>query len=217
MNKVYVYVLDTMADWELGYIISELNSGQFFKSNSKKFEIKTFSLTKKSIKTMGGLTVLPDITINDITIDEFDVLLLPGAYTWNNLIHKPVIDITKKFIEKGNLVGTICGATAALADEKLLDDIPHTSNSLEFLKQFSPNYNGEKNFLKDNAVLFKNIITANAAGSLLFAYLILKHLNVFSEDTLKEWYNYFNTGDFSYFYNLLKTLPENKDNSNLQK
>ena len=31
MLKVYVYVLDTMADWELGHVISELNSGRFFK------------------------------------------------------------------------------------------------------------------------------------------------------------------------------------------
>jgi hypothetical protein len=30
MFTIYVYVLDTLADWELGYVISELNFGQFF-------------------------------------------------------------------------------------------------------------------------------------------------------------------------------------------
>lgn len=28
MFTIYVYVLDTLADWELGYVISELNSGK---------------------------------------------------------------------------------------------------------------------------------------------------------------------------------------------
>ena len=31
MFTVYVYALDTLADWELGYVIAELNSGRFFK------------------------------------------------------------------------------------------------------------------------------------------------------------------------------------------
>mgnify|MGYP000140456682 CR=1 FL=1 len=30
MVTVYVYILDTLADWELGHVISELNSGRFF-------------------------------------------------------------------------------------------------------------------------------------------------------------------------------------------
>ena len=30
MFTVYIYVLDTLADWELGYVTAELNSGRFF-------------------------------------------------------------------------------------------------------------------------------------------------------------------------------------------
>ena len=32
MVEIYVYVLDTLADWELGYVTSELNSGRFFRN-----------------------------------------------------------------------------------------------------------------------------------------------------------------------------------------
>jgi hypothetical protein len=28
---VYLYVLDTLADWEPGYVISELNTGRYFR------------------------------------------------------------------------------------------------------------------------------------------------------------------------------------------
>lgn len=30
MFTIYVYVLDTFADWELDHVTSELNSGRFF-------------------------------------------------------------------------------------------------------------------------------------------------------------------------------------------
>lgn len=34
MFTVYIYVLDTLADWELGYVTAELNSGRFFKKDA---------------------------------------------------------------------------------------------------------------------------------------------------------------------------------------
>lgn len=31
MKTIYIYVLDTLADWELGYVTAELNSRRFLK------------------------------------------------------------------------------------------------------------------------------------------------------------------------------------------
>lgn len=36
MYTIYAYVLDTLADWEMGHVISELNSGRFFKKDSQR-------------------------------------------------------------------------------------------------------------------------------------------------------------------------------------
>lgn len=36
MFTVYIYTLDTLADWELGYITAELNSKRFFKKGHRK-------------------------------------------------------------------------------------------------------------------------------------------------------------------------------------
>ena len=33
MMTVYVYVMDTLADWELGHVTAELHSGRFFKAD----------------------------------------------------------------------------------------------------------------------------------------------------------------------------------------
>ena len=58
MFTIYVYVLDTLADWELGYVTSELNSGRFFKKGAPRVSLKTVSDSKEPIKTMGGLTIM---------------------------------------------------------------------------------------------------------------------------------------------------------------
>ncbi len=86
MFTVYVYTLDTLADWELGYVTAELNSKRFFKKDAPGIAVKMVGISKEPIKTMGGLTILPDCTINDVAVDEKSVLLLPGANTWDVVI-----------------------------------------------------------------------------------------------------------------------------------
>lgn len=91
MSTIYVYVLDTLADWELGHVTSELNSGRFFKQGAQRVSLKTVSYSKEPIITMGGLTILPNCSIDDMAVDESSMLLLPGADTWNDPKHAPVI------------------------------------------------------------------------------------------------------------------------------
>ena len=46
MFTIYVYVLDTLADWELGHVISELNSGRFFKKDAQRISLKQSALRR---------------------------------------------------------------------------------------------------------------------------------------------------------------------------
>ncbi len=46
MFTIYVYVLDTLADWELGHVISELNSGRFFKKMRSVYRSKRWALLR---------------------------------------------------------------------------------------------------------------------------------------------------------------------------
>lgn len=70
MITMYVYVLDTLADWELGYVTSELNSGRFFKKDAQRISLKTVSHSNEPIRTMGGLTIVPDCLIDDMVVSE---------------------------------------------------------------------------------------------------------------------------------------------------
>ncbi len=80
---IYIYILDSLADWEIGYAIAELNSGRFFKKNAKQISLKTVSHSKTPIITMGGMTIVPDCSIDDIIVSQATMLLLPGADTWD--------------------------------------------------------------------------------------------------------------------------------------
>lgn len=54
MFTIFVYVLDTMADWELGYVISELNSVDFSKRASNVYRSKRLViLGSQSIQWAG--------------------------------------------------------------------------------------------------------------------------------------------------------------------
>ncbi|MEG1418892.1 MAG: glutamine amidotransferase, partial [Oscillospiraceae bacterium] len=74
MITIYVYVMDTLADWELGHVTSELNSRRFFKKDAPVVSIQTVGASKEPIRTMGGLTILPDCVIADIVVKEANVL-----------------------------------------------------------------------------------------------------------------------------------------------
>ena len=211
MSTVYVYVLETLADWELGYVTSELHSGRFFKKDAERVSLKTVSYSKEPIHTMGGLTVIPDCLIDDVVVSETSVLLLPGADTWNDPKHGAIIKKASEFLSLGATVGAICGATTALANFGLLDNRRHTSNGQGFLEMFSSTYKGQSFYIDEPSVADNNLITANPTGSLLWAKQIIERLGVFQSDTLEFWYEYFSTGKAESFFALMQTLPSNNE------
>jgi putative intracellular protease/amidase len=203
----YYYVLDTLSDWEAGHVIAELNSGQYFREKGAKIPVKTVSSSKMRILTKGGVQIVPDGVVAEITPETTAVLILPGANTWNNPQHQPVLSKAAELLATGGTVAAICGATAALAEAGLLDHRPHTSNGLEYLKMVAPHYRGAAHFREAKAVADGSLITASAAGSVEFARLILERLRVCSPEALAAWENYFQTGEAKYFSELMQSLP----------
>ena len=207
MFHIYVYALDTLADWELGHVTPELYSGRFFKENAPQITFQTVGLSKAPIRTMGGLAVTPDRLIADMVVRKDSVLILPGATTWSDPKHGAILEKARELLAIGGTVCAICGATAALAGLGLLDYRPHTSNGPGFLDMFAPGYGGQAFYVDEPSVADHNLITASCTGGLLWAKQIIAHLGVFGADTLEAWYQYFSTGKHEHFYALMQTLP----------
>lgn len=210
MFTVYVYVLDTLADWEPGHVTSELNSGRFFKKDAPEVRLKTVGASMTPVTTMGGLRLVPDCVIDDIAVDRESVLLLPGANTWSEPGQAAILAKARELLAAGATVGAICGATAALAGVGLLDQRPHTSNGPGFLEAFVPGYRGSAFYVDRPSVADGELITASGTGGLLWAKQIIQRLGVFAPETLEAWYAYFSTGTPDSFYALMQTLPSSE-------
>lgn len=205
-NIVYLYVFDTMADWEIGYLIAEINSGRYYKNGVKPIKVVTVGLTRTPITTMGGLKILPEIELNECNVEDVAALILPGGNTWTEAIHAPIIRMAEKYLEKGIVVGAICGATMGLAMGGVLDQRAHTSNDLGYLKLVCPNYKGEMYYKQEGAVTDGSLITASGIAPLEFTLHILKILDVFLPQTLDTWYNLYKTQEPKYFFELMNSI-----------
>lgn len=205
-NTVYLYVFDTMADWEIGYLTAELNSGRYYKKGLTPSKVVTVGIDKTPVTTMGGLKILPDIKLDECSIESTDTLILPGGETWTEAIHQPILHIVEKCLKEGTLVAAICGATMGLAQSGLLNSRQHTSNDLEYLKMVCPAYKGEEHYKMESVVTDGNLITASGIAPLEFTVHVIEALGVYSAKTLDAWYGLYKTHESKYFYELMESV-----------
>jgi putative intracellular protease/amidase len=202
--NIFLYVLDTLADWEISLLMAEINSGRYLRKDIEKPKIVKVGNSLTPIKTMGGIEIVPDIDVDSINFNNGDLIVLPGADTWQNEQNQKIIDKIK-----GNddiIVAGICGATIALADNGLLDNKRHTSNDIEVLKMFSKKYKGENLYENKCAVVDGNLITATGLAPLEFTFEVIKKINVMESNTLNAWHNLYKTKEPKYFFELMKSL-----------
>lgn len=201
----YIYLLEGLADWEIGHITAEINSKRFLSKN-KNIILKFVSKDLKPIQTMGGAIFKPDRELSRVKFKIGDMLLLPGSDSWDNVHDESLINIVKN-LDKGEItISAICGAINFLANIGILNDRKHTGNDLNYLKMVCPNYAGSSLFLNQSVVVSEKLITASGLAPLDFSYEILKKLDLMKDDTLEAWYNLYNLKDPEYFFPLMNSL-----------
>jgi putative intracellular protease/amidase len=205
-KTIFLYVLDTLADWEPGHVVAELRSGRYLKDPSLRYSVVLCGSTLNPITTMGGLHLTPEVLIGDIKPVSGDVLVLPGADTWLDTAQAPALMAAGRLLDGGIPVAAICGATLGLANAGLLDNRPHTSNDPAALKMFCPNYLGENYYVNEPAVTDRNLITAGGLAPVEFAYHVFRKLDVMTPATLEAWHGLFTTRQPEYFYALMGSL-----------
>lgn len=190
MKKQILFVLvDQFADWEGAYLSSAL-----YMLGQDQFDVKTVSLTKDTLTSIGGFHVVPDYSIDSIPSD-YEALILIGGMTWRNKKTEELKFLVTKCLENRKILGGICDASAFLGTTGALNDVKHTSNDLNDMKQWAGNaYTGDDNYLLQQAVRDKNIITANGTAALEFAKEVLLALQAAPEDKIMEWYNFHKLG-----------------------
>jgi putative intracellular protease/amidase len=203
-QNVYLFVLDTLADWEPGLTIAHLNEPA--PGMPSKYRVRSVGLSRDPVVTKGGLRILPELTVDELSPANSALLLLPGADIWAEPKTDPALDQARKFVKAGVPVAAICGGTLALARAGLLDDRRHTSNAPEFLA--STGYAGASHYLNQPVVEDDGVITAPATASLELAKHLLEKLQVFSPPALEAWYALHRTGKPEHYFAFVEALKK---------
>lgn len=199
-GTVHLAVYDTLADWEPGYAVAHLNRPLWHRTPGR-FTVRTVGPTTAPVTTAGGLRVLPDLALADLTPADSAMLILPGNDLWSTDAFVPFAAAARRFLDAGVPVAAICGSTGGLALAGLLDDRQHTSNAAEFLLGLG--YAGAHLYRDEPAVTDRNLITASATAPVEFARAILARLEVFEPHVLDSWYKLYGRRDPAGFHELM--------------
>ncbi|GLY53730.1 DJ-1/PfpI family protein [Lentzea sp. NBRC 102530] len=185
-QTVYLALTDRLADWEYGHVAAQVNI-QHFQQQPGRYEIRTVGLSLDPIRTVGGVRMLPDVTLADVSVEDAAMLVLPGGDGWEDTsVAAAFGELARRFRAAGKPVAAICGATVALAGAGLLDDVAHTSNFVGALGS----YGGASMYRDERVVRDQGVITAGGASSLEFAREVLAELETFAPRTLQAWYEW---------------------------
>ena len=155
--------------------------------------VYTISETGSTIKTINGLQVLPDFSIDNSP--QPDILIIPGGNGTRQLVNNvSIIQWIKNSDEKSEIVFSVCSGARLLAKAGLLDGKEFTTHHLvyEDVAQLAPSakLKKEKRFTDNGKVMTAGGITAGIDLSL---YIVEK---LFGQSTAKKVQVYMEYGDW---------------------
>ncbi|MFH8438342.1 DJ-1/PfpI family protein [Streptomyces sp. NPDC085942] len=193
-RTVHLAVYDAFADWETGYTTAHLAQNGY--------TVRTVGLTPEPVTTMGGLRVQPDLTLDELRPQDSALLILTGATGWDTGdTLAPFARTARAFLDAGTPVAAICGATAGLAREGLLDDRTHTSAVSFYLA--ATGYAGGERYVDVDAVTDAGagtggrLVTAGPTEPVALAREVFALLGVYGPEKLDAWYRLFHDSDAS--------------------
>lgn len=191
MNRiVHTAVYDDLADWEVGHLLAELRTGRF---TGQPYEVRTVARTPDPITTMGGVRIVPDLTLAELDPVDSALLILPGTSEYDAGRGEDFAAAAADFLAAGVPVAAICGATFGLARAGLLDDREHTSAAAEYLQ--ASGYAGARHYRDERAVVGGDLITAGPQSPVQFARATLSRLGLADDTVLEAYEAVFHRGD----------------------
>ncbi|MET8749355.1 DJ-1/PfpI family protein [Streptomyces sp. NPDC004667] len=189
-KPVHLAVYDTYADWETGHTTAHLAQ--------RGHTVRTVGAAAGlPVTTMGGIRIQPDLALADLRPEDSSLLILTGASLWETGDElAPFAAKARAFLAAGVPVAAICGATAGLAREGLLDGRAHTGAASFHLAQ-QPGYGGAAHYVEADAVTDGDLITAGPTEPVAFAREVFARLGVYGPDVLDAWYRLFHDSDAS--------------------
>ena len=189
-GAVYVLVFDGFADWEPSHALAELR-------RHGRYRVEVVGLTRTPVLSMGGLRVLPSLTIGEVDPADVAVFILPGGDRWEMSAVEGEIELLLKRLDAQEVrIAAICAATVAISKIGLLRGRRHTSNGLDYLRSHVPGYSESAHYVDAPATRDRRLITASGLADVEFARELFEELNVLTADDRALWGRMFRTARF---------------------
>ncbi|ANB19528.1 DJ-1/PfpI family protein [Dokdonella koreensis] len=188
-NIVYFFVFDGFADWGAALALCEIR-------RPGDYRVRTVGLRRAPVQSMGGLTVMPDLTVDEVDSRHGALLILPGGTAWERGENGALVAALPQWLAKGMAIGALCAGVLALARAGLLERRWHTANYPGYIETFEPGYAGSAQFdASALAVGDANLITASAFGGVEFAREVIRLLDLYDARDSEAWYRLYKYGD----------------------
>jgi 4-methyl-5(b-hydroxyethyl)-thiazole monophosphate biosynthesis len=176
MPKVAVPLADGFEEIEAMAIIDVLRRAGI--------EVTAAGLHSGPIEGAHRVKVLPDATIDTITVDDFDMIVLPGGQPGADNLNgsERVKSLIRDFHGKGKLTGAICAAPYVLANTGILEGRNATSYP-SYKEKLAGAIYQDKTVVEDGSVM-----TSRGPGTAVFFALAIVEKLVGKEkaDAVKE-------------------------------
>lgn len=186
-KAVYLLVVEGFADWEPAHAVAELR-------RHGGYRVESVGLTSASIRSMGGLTVLPSTTVDRVDVADVAAFILPGGDRWEKAAMEPQLARLLEQLDRSSVpIAAICAATVAIARVGLLRGRRHTSNGLDYLRSHVSGYAEASHYVDAPAVRDRHLITASGLADVEFARELFEELGVLSPHDRTLWAQIFRT------------------------
>jgi 4-methyl-5(b-hydroxyethyl)-thiazole monophosphate biosynthesis len=81
---------------------------------------------RANIKTTFGLNLSPNSLLDDVNLDEFDALAIPGGFGpsgfYDEALSEPFLNVIRHFAERNKLIASVCVSSICLGAAGVLKD-----------------------------------------------------------------------------------------------
>lgn len=173
-------VIDSFADWEHAHLSAAVRT---YFDGSTSFHTPG----GKPVTSMGGMTIDPRQSIEDLKPDDYDALVVIGSDGWTAADAPDVSAALQAADEAGKVVGAICAGTLAAERAGLLDNRRHTSNGLDFIQAYATDYGASATYVDTPAAVRDgNLVTAAGSAPVTFTVEVLSALHPKQVEGLAE-------------------------------
>lgn len=173
MGKILCYIYKDMADFEMTLPCTV--AGLWLEK-----ELVTIAYTKDTVTSKPGVIYQPQATVKEaLEFSDVEGLIIPGG--WNDELRPELKELIQKLNSENKMLSAICAGPQYLAKSGILENKKYTTTLTEdYMKQQGrEDFFPRANFVSENVVRDKNIITAVGRSFVDFAIEIADYFGVF--------------------------------------